>query len=82
MPVYLDQDQAREMLAEMGVAISARQLRRAAEPDAHGRRRLPFFRDPIDGRLKIDRDTLRRLYFDRQAAAENTCSALQDFNLH
>lgn len=81
MPIYLDQDQAREALAEMGIALTARQIKRAAEPDARGRRRLPFFRDPIDGRLKIERETLRRLYIDRQVAAENSCGAFEDLTL-
>lgn len=71
IPHYINLDQAREVLSEMGVDLSERQIKRAAEPDASGKRKLPFFVDPIDGRLKIERDTLMRMYFNRQAEAEN-----------
>ena len=81
MTTYLDQEQALATLNEMGVAVNARQLKRAAEPDAEGRRKLPFFRDPIDGRLKIERDTLRKIYLDRQVEAERSCYLLDDFSL-
>ena len=81
MTTYLDQDQALATLSEMGVTINARQLKRAAEPDAEGRRKLPFFRDPIDGRLKIERDTLKKIYLDRQIEAERSCYLLDEFSL-
>lgn len=81
MPTYLDQDQARATLAEMGVELTARQIKRAAEPNAAGQRKLPFFRDPIDGKLKIERETLRRIYLNRQVAAENACGVFEDFTL-
>ena len=81
MTTYLDQDQALKVLNEMGVAVNARQLKRAAEPDADGRRKLPFFRDPIDGRLKIERDTLKKIYLDRQVEAERSCYLIDDFSL-
>lgn len=81
MPTYLDQDQALQTLAEMGIALTPRQLRRAAEPDAHGQRKLPFFRDPIDGRLKIERETLRRIYLERQVAAEKSCILINEFDM-
>lgn len=81
MPTYLDQDEALQTLAEMGIALTPRQLRRAAEPDAHGQRKLPFFRDPIDGRLKIERETLRRIYFERQVAAEKSCILINEFDM-
>jgi hypothetical protein len=50
---YIDIAQARLVLAEMGIDLSDRQIKRAAEPDSEGRRKLPFFKDPIDGRLKL-----------------------------
>lgn len=81
MPTYLDQDQARLVLAEMGVELTARQIKRAAEPNAAGQRKLPFFRDPVDGKLKIERESLRRIYFERQAQAENSCGAFQDLSM-
>lgn len=69
-PHYIDLEQAREVLAEMGVELTQRQMKRAADKDAHGRRRLPFFVDPIEGKLKIEKDTLRRIYLKRQVEAE------------
>jgi len=70
-PHYIDLCEAREVLADMGITINERQMKRAAEPDAHGKRKLPFFKDPIDGRLKIERNSLLSAYFKRQAEAEN-----------
>lgn len=81
MPTYIDHEQALLVLGEMGVELSLRQIQRASEPDAHGQRKLPFFRDPIDGKLKIERETLRRIYLERQVRAENACAVLEDFSL-
>lgn len=67
----IDLNGAREALEGIGVILSEKQLKRAAEPDAHGKRKLPFFVDPIDGRLKINRNSLLKLYFKRVAEAEN-----------
>lgn len=58
------------MLAELGVELSERQMKRAAETDALGRRKLPFFIDPIDGKLKIEKGALVRIYREAQIAAE------------
>lgn len=69
-PFYLDMDQAREVLAEMGVELSERQIKRAAEMDAHGKRKLPFFIDPIEGKLKIEKQALIGAYTRRQVHAE------------
>lgn len=69
-PHYIDLDQAREVLAEMGVELSERQIKRAAEMDAQGRRKLPFFIDPIEGRLKIEKQALIAAYTVRQVQAE------------
>ena len=68
---YVDLKQARAVLAELNIELSERQMKRAAEPNAHGRRKLPFFRDPIDGKLKIEKGTLVRIYMDLQIKAEN-----------
>ena len=54
-PCYINLEQARQVLAGMGVELSPRQIKRAAEPDAEGKRKLPFFIDPIEGRLKIEK---------------------------
>jgi hypothetical protein len=70
-PCYIDLEQARQVLAEMGVALNPRQMKRAADKDALGRRKLPFFDDPIEGRLKIEKNTLQRIYMQAQARAEN-----------
>lgn len=71
-PCYIDLEQAREVLAKMGVVLTKRQMKRASEMDAHGRRKLPFFIDPIDGRLKIDRNILVDIYIRTQVRAENS----------
>jgi hypothetical protein len=68
---YIDLEEARQVLAEMGVALSPRQMKRAADMDARGRRKLPFFLDPIEGKLKIEKNTLRSIYMKAQTDAEN-----------
>ena len=71
LPCYIDIAQARAVLAEMGVTLSERQMKRAAQTDTAGRRKLPFFIDPIDGRLKIEKGSLVRMYRELQIEAEN-----------
>jgi len=70
LPCYIDLNEARQVLAEMGVELNERQMKRAADMDAHGRRKLPFFVDPIEGRLKIEKGTLVRIYREAQIEAE------------
>ena len=70
-PCYLNLEEARQVLAEMGVKLSLRQMQRAAEQDPQGRRKLPFFVDPIQHKLKIEKDDLLSAYFQRQAKARN-----------
>src|SRR5713101_7601373 len=70
-PCYIDLEQARRVLAEMGVALNPRQMKRAADKDGQGRRKLPFFVDPIEGRLKIEKNILQRIYMKAQVEAEN-----------
>lgn len=70
-PCYINLEQARQVLAEMGVELNQRQMKRAADLDAHGRRKLPFFVDPIDGKLKIEKGTLVDIYRQCQVEAEN-----------
>jgi hypothetical protein len=69
-PYYLDLEEARALLATMNVKLTVRQIRRSADPDPHGRRKLPWFIDPIEGRLKIERNALLTAYFNRQVDAE------------
>jgi hypothetical protein len=73
-PRYLDVDEARAILAEMNVHLSRRQVKRSSEMDARGKRRLPWFIDPIEGRLKIERNDLFAAYFNRQVEAERNCT--------
>ncbi len=68
-PCYLTLAEASELLSKMGLKITQRQLQRAAEKNAAGQRRLPFFVDPIDGRLKIDKHDLVRTYRSAQIEA-------------
>ena len=70
MPCYLSLEEARQVLAQMNVALNERQIRRSADPDHEGRRKLPWFIDPIDGRLKIEKKALLSAYFNRQLEAE------------
>ena len=69
-PCYINLEQARETLAAMGVELTPRQMKRASEPDAYGRRKLPFFIDPIDKKLKIEKGTLINIYMRQQTEAE------------
>jgi hypothetical protein len=71
IPKYLNLDQARQVLAEMGVDLSPRQIKRAADPDIHGRRKLPFFIDPIEGKLKIEKGALVSAYRRLEIEASN-----------
>ena len=76
-PCYIGLSQA-PALAEIGINLSERQMKRAAESKAYGRRKLPFFIDPIDGRLKIEKGALVRIYRELQIEAERNASTLED----
>jgi hypothetical protein len=69
-PHYIDLEEAREVLAQMGVQLTLRQMQRAAEQDGLGRRKLPFFVDPIEGRLKIEMNDLVTAYLRKQVEAQ------------
>ena len=71
LPRDVNIEQARCFLAEHGIELTHRQIKRAADPDAHGKRKLPFFIDPIDGRLKIDKNLLAEIYNTCQVNAKN-----------
>ena len=71
IPHYIDLQEAQQTLAEIGIEFNERQMKRAAEPNAHGKRKLPFFIDPIDGRLKIEKGKLLGIYNAAQLAAES-----------
>lgn len=71
-PIYIGIEGARIALSEIGIHLTHRQIKRAADPDPNGKRKLPFFVDPIDKRLKIDKNTLLDIYIRIQVNAENT----------
>lgn len=68
-PCYIGLEQARQVLAEIGVDLTPRQMKRAADRDAHGHRKLPFFVDPVEGTLKIEKGTLVSIYQQLQSDA-------------
>lgn len=72
-PHYIDLDEARQVLAEMGIELTPRQMKRATDKDGRGRRKLPFFLDPIEHRLKIEKESLIKIYLTRQVEAERNC---------
>ncbi len=76
MPHYLDIVQAIEVLSKIGLELNERQMKRAAEKDPFGKRKLPFFIDPIDKKLKIEKSTLLNIYVNHQKTAEN-CAIYQ-----
>ncbi len=69
-PLYIGLSDARNELAAIGIELSERQMKRAADKDAQGRRKLPFFLDPITGTLKIEKGYLLRAYQNLQVEAE------------
>lgn len=69
-PKYINLLEARQVLSNMGVEFNDRQMKRAADLDANGQRKLPFFIDPIDGKLKIEKGTLVKVYQRLQMEAE------------
>jgi hypothetical protein len=73
---YLDFDQVAALLAGMNIQLSRRQVKRSSEMNARGKRKLPWFIDPIDGRLKIERKALLAAYFNRQVEAERNCAII------
>jgi hypothetical protein len=69
-PTYINLSDARATLAEIGIELSDRQMKRAADLDAHGKRKLPFFIDPITGQLRIEKGALVEAYRKLQVQAE------------
>ena len=70
-PQYIGLEEARQVLAQLGVRLTRRQMQRAAEQDAMGRRKLPFFVDPIERKLKIEKDDLMNIYIRKRVEAQN-----------
>jgi hypothetical protein len=68
---YLDLNEARQLLASIGRDLNERQMKRAAEPNACGQRKLPFFPDPISGKLIIEKNALLSIYTHCEVHAEN-----------
>ncbi len=71
-PCYLNLEQARKTLADIGINLNPRQIKRATDKDAKGKRKLPFFVDPIDKKLKIEKGTLLEIYNRCQIEAEQS----------
>jgi hypothetical protein len=71
IPAYITLREAKVVLADIGIALSDRQMKRAAEADHTGKRKLPFFIDPIDRKLKIEKGALVKIYQELQASADN-----------
>lgn len=63
---YVDKDGALKLLASMNIHWSKRQIDWTAEPDAEGRRKWPWFKDPANGRLLIDEGFILHQYRQRQ----------------
>ena len=61
----------------MGVRLTLRQMQRAAEQDAQGRRKLPFFVDPIERKLKIEKNDLISIYAFSQTGLRKVAPAGQ-----
>ena len=72
MPCYINLEQARAVLAERGITLTPRQMKRAADLNHEGKRKLPFFIDPVDSTLKIEKNTLIEIYARCQVLAENS----------
>lgn len=75
IPKYITLSEARRELSDIGIQLSDRQIKRAADKDGQGKRKLPFFVDPITGTLKIEKGALVAAYRKLQVEAENN---LQD----
>jgi len=71
-PCYIDLKQAQQALSSIGIELNDRQMKRAADLDAKGNRKLPFFVDPIDKKLKIEKGTLLNIYNKCQVEAEQS----------
>ena len=76
-PFYISLEDSIEALAEIGIEVTLKQMKRAVEPDANGKRKLPYFKDLIDGRLKINKHTLLKLYMQCEIEAERNIRAPQ-----
>ncbi len=70
-PEYISLTDSVQVLSEIGIDVNLRQMQRASEPDAFGKRKLPFFKDPIDGRLKINKQSLLKVYMQCEIDAQN-----------
>lgn len=73
MTQFITIDETINTLAEIGIQMKLSQMKRAAEPDHNGLRKIPFFKDPIDGRLKIDKNTLLDMYNSLHNEALEQC---------
>jgi hypothetical protein len=77
-PCYLTLDPGRDVLAEMGVELTPRQMKRAPDKDAQGRTKFPFFIDTIEEKLRIEKGTLVRIYRELQNETERVYEVKYD----
>lgn len=68
---YVDKDGALQLLALMNINWSKRQIDWTAEPDAEGKRKWLWFKDPANGRLLIDEGFIRHQYQRKQMQSLN-----------
>ncbi len=67
---YIEITQVPEALESIGVGVDIDQVKRACEPDAHGKRKLPAFLDPIKKKLMVNKFRLFEIYQHLEAEAE------------
>lgn len=69
---YVDKEGALQLLASMNINWTKRQIDWTAEPDAEGKRKWPWFKDPANGRLLIDEGFIRHQYQRKQMQSLNS----------
>ena len=69
-PCYINLEEARAVLAELGVSLNLRQKSGGAEPVGHGNPRRPFFAVPIVGPPKIGKGSPAGIFQGRKNKLE------------
>ena len=69
-PCYIGLEEARQVLAEMGVQFTPQQMQRAADKDAQGGASCRSSSIRSRAQLKIEKDSLVSIYMQRQVEAE------------
>ena len=71
--VYSGLDEARTVLSEMDIVLTARQMKCADDRDAKGRRTLPCFIEAIEGTLRIEKQDLINARVKQPVDAHRQC---------